>query len=116
MLFSSEEAYGPHVEWVVCFSINLRRSIAGSNMSVSVRGYEMKPDVYSFSATVITTCDERPRKREPCFCSSTVVRGRGFLGGSQFRPATIRVFRVITIYESWKHTISWSPFYQQLLP
>ena len=88
MLFSSKEAYWPHVGWVVCLCISLRRSIAGSNISVSVRGYEMNPDVYSFSATVITTCDERPRKREPCFWSSTVVRGRGFLGGSQSLPVT----------------------------
>lgn len=40
----------PHSASTVCLAIKLSKSNAGSNWSVSVRGYDKKPSWYSFSA------------------------------------------------------------------
>ena len=48
----------------------------------------------------MTVCEERPRRREPCFCSSTVVRGRGFL----FFLAVLEIFFCVFAVQGNMHS------------
>ena len=73
----SSATCSPHAGWCLCALSVPLRSKPGGYAVLSVRGYEMNPEMYSRSATCIAACAPMPKPADAAFNISTVFKPLG---------------------------------------